>query len=116
MEKDDFKLVKSYEGDVVEPPGEEIREIFSDENVGIGVAEARTGEANLHYHEETDEIYFVLEGSGKMKIEDEVLDLEERDLVYVPPGRWHRAYSKGENFKSLVISSPPWSEEDHHEV
>lgn len=115
MGDEDFKVVRGDEGNIVKPPGEEIREILSSEELGIGIAEAKTEDAEPHYHEKTGEIYFVLQGKGKMDVGDETLDLGPRDLVYIPPGTMHRAYSDGE-FESLVISVPPWREEDHYEA
>jgi quercetin dioxygenase-like cupin family protein len=37
-----------------------------------------------HRHESDEEVYLVLSGSGRFKVEDEVFDVGPRDLVFVP--------------------------------
>src|ERR1044072_5445017 len=41
-----------------------------------------------HTHREQEEVYVVLRGSGRIKIDDEIVELGEGDLVRVPPGGW----------------------------
>lgn len=38
-----------------------------------------------HRHREQEELYVVLEGAGRMKVDDEVVELREGDLLRVPP-------------------------------
>jgi quercetin dioxygenase-like cupin family protein len=38
-----------------------------------------------HRHAECEEVYVVLAGSGRFKIEDEIIDVAVRDVVYCPP-------------------------------
>jgi mannose-6-phosphate isomerase-like protein (cupin superfamily) len=59
-----------------------------------------------HTHREQEEIYVVLRGSGRMKLDDEIVELEEWDAVRVPPGTW-RGYEAGpEGLEILVIAAP----------
>ena len=39
-----------------------------------------------HTHKKQEEVYVVLRGSGRMKLDDEIVELEEWDAVRVPPG------------------------------
>ena len=41
-----------------------------------------------HTHRDQEEIYVVVRGSGRMKIDDEIVDLTEGDMVRVAPGVW----------------------------
>jgi mannose-6-phosphate isomerase-like protein (cupin superfamily) len=43
-------------------------------------------EAFAHRHREAEEIYVVLAGSGRAKLDDELIDLIELDAVRVGPG------------------------------
>ncbi|HEY1540740.1 MAG TPA: hypothetical protein VGF63_15160 [Solirubrobacteraceae bacterium] len=38
-----------------------------------------------HRHGEVEEIYLILAGSGRFKIEDEIIEVGARDVVYCPP-------------------------------
>jgi uncharacterized cupin superfamily protein len=44
-----------------------------------------------HTHKTQEEVYVVLRGSGRMKVDDEIVELKEWDAVRVPPGTWLRA-------------------------
>ena len=59
-----------------------------------------------HTHKKQDEVYVVLRGSGRMKLDDEIVELKEWDAVRVPPGTW-RGYEAGpEGLELLVIGAP----------
>jgi len=59
-----------------------------------------------HTHATQEETYVVVGGSGRMKLDDEVIDLEPWDAVRVPPGTW-RAYEAGpDGLEILVIGAP----------
>ncbi len=59
-----------------------------------------------HTHREQEEVYVVLRGSGRMKLDDEVVELREWDAVRVPPGTW-RGYEAGpQGLELLVIGAP----------
>ena len=70
-------------------------------------------DAKLHYHERTDEIYYVLEGTGRMRLDDVEIDLRKDVTVYVPRGMKHRAWG---NLKVLVVCIPRGVLHDVHEV
>lgn len=38
-----------------------------------------------HRHVESEEIYVVLSGSGRFRVDDDIMDVSERDVVYCPP-------------------------------
>jgi mannose-6-phosphate isomerase-like protein (cupin superfamily) len=59
-----------------------------------------------HTHEKQEEVYVVVRGSGRMKLDDEIVELKEWDAVRVPPGTW-RGYEAGpEGLEILVIGAP----------
>ena len=70
-------------------------------------------DAKLHYHERTDEIYYVLDGSGRMQLDDAQIELHKDVVVYVPRGMKHRAWG---NLKVLVVCIPRGVLHDVHEV
>ncbi len=59
-----------------------------------------------HVHRTQEEVYVVVGGGGRMKLDDETVELEEWDAVRVPPGTW-RGYEAGpDGLKLLVIAAP----------
>ena len=59
-----------------------------------------------HTHETQEEVYVALRGSGRMKLDDEVIELEEWDAVRVPPGTW-RGYESGPDGLELIVIGAP---------
>ena len=69
-----------------------------------------------HTHMTQEEVYVVLRGSGRMKIDDEIVELREWDAVRVPPGAW-RGYEAGrEGLEILVIGAPNLGEDPRGDV
>ncbi|WCB94122.1 hypothetical protein DSM104299_02850 [Baekduia alba] len=59
-----------------------------------------------HTHRTQEEVYVVLRGSGRMKVDDEIVALQAWDAVRLPPGAW-RGYEAGpEGLEILVIGAP----------
>jgi len=59
-----------------------------------------------HTHKTQEEVYVVVRGSGRMKLDDEIVELAEWDAVRVPPGTW-RGYEAGpDGLEILVIAAP----------
>ena len=55
------------------------------------VHQVKIHDAKLHYHERTDEFYYVIDGSGTMVLDDETIELHKGVVVYVPRGVKHKA-------------------------
>jgi RimJ/RimL family protein N-acetyltransferase/mannose-6-phosphate isomerase-like protein (cupin superfamily) len=69
-----------------------------------------------HTHVKQEEVYVVLRGSGRMKLDDEIVELKEWDAVRVPPGTW-RGYEAGpEGLEILVIGAPNLGEDPREDV
>jgi mannose-6-phosphate isomerase-like protein (cupin superfamily) len=69
-----------------------------------------------HTHETQEEVYVVVGGSGRMKLDDEVVDLVQWDAVRVPPGTW-RGYEAGpEGLEILVIGAPNLGDDPRGDV
>jgi mannose-6-phosphate isomerase-like protein (cupin superfamily) len=54
-----------------------------------------------HKHGQQEEIYVVVAGSGRAKLDDEVVDVKTWDAVRVAPGTW-RAFEGGPDGIELV--------------
>jgi len=65
-----------------------------------------------HRHLEQEEIYFVLRGSGRIKIDDEILDLREGDLVRLGRGVWRCTEAGPDGLSYLAIGAPVADEDD----
>ena len=69
-----------------------------------------------HTHKTQEEVYVVLRGGGRMKLDDEIVELKQWDAVRVPPGTW-RGYEAGpEGLEILVIGAPNLGETQREDV
>jgi mannose-6-phosphate isomerase-like protein (cupin superfamily) len=58
-----------------------------------------------HYHKECTEVYYILEGRGKMELNGDVIDVEPEMMVYIEPGTPHRLWSDG-GVRTIVFGVP----------
>src|SRR6267143_4723903 len=70
-------------------------------------------DAKLHYHERTDEFYYVIAGRGTMVLDGEEIELHPGTVVYVPRGVRHKARG---DLTVLVVRVPAGVLGDVHEV
>jgi mannose-6-phosphate isomerase-like protein (cupin superfamily) len=69
-----------------------------------------------HTHETQEEVYVVVRGSGRMKVDDEIVELNEWDAVRVPPGAW-RGYEAGpDGLELLVVGAPNLGDDPRGDV
>jgi len=59
-----------------------------------------------HKHERQEEIYVLMSGSGRVKVEDEVVELKARDAVRVSAGAM-RAFEAGPEGAEIVAFGAP---------
>src|SRR5439155_2504861 len=99
--------------------GSEIRELLAHRNSCIqkqSLAEARLppgASTTPHYHLLTEEIYYLLEGRGRMTIGAEVRDVSPGDAVAIPPGAVHTITNTGTaTLKFLCCCAPGYEHND----
>jgi mannose-6-phosphate isomerase-like protein (cupin superfamily) len=69
-----------------------------------------------HTHKTQEEIYVVVHGSGRMKLDEEIIEVSEWDVVRVPPGTW-RGYEGGpEGLEILVFGAPGLGDNPREDV
>ncbi len=67
-----------------------------------------------HTHRTQEEVYVVVRGSGRMKLDEEIIDLAQWDAVRVPPGTW-RGYEAGPDGLEIIVTGAPNLGEDPRE-
>ncbi|MBI1841902.1 MAG: cupin domain-containing protein [Verrucomicrobia bacterium] len=93
--------------------GSEIRELLAYRNSSIrnqSLAEARVAvgaSTQEHYHARTEEIYFITQGEGRMRIEGEIATVKAGDAIAIPPGRRHKLWNTGASPLKLLCACAP---------
>jgi uncharacterized cupin superfamily protein len=77
------------------------------EQTGVNYLIVKPGqrEAFAHRHREAEEIYVVLAGSGRVKLDDDMVDLTQLDAVRVSPGT-ARSFEAGPDGLEVLIFGP----------
>ena len=92
--------------------GSTIRELQHTEAQSLAEARLEPGGATeRHYHARTEEIYFLLEGTGEIELDGERRRVEPGDAVLIPPGTWHQITAV-DALRFLCCCAPPYSHED----
>lgn len=77
------------------------------EQIGVSHQRVKPGrrQAFGHRHDETEEVYVVISGSGRVSLDDEVLELEAHDAVRVSAGVM-RAFEAGDDGLEILAVGP----------
>ena len=93
--------------------GSIIRELASPHNSALtrhSLAEIRhpPGTASQeHFHTEAEEVYFVIDGHGGMRVDGETRTIGPGDVVVIVPGQQHKVWQEGEGDLVLLVSCVP---------
>jgi mannose-6-phosphate isomerase-like protein (cupin superfamily) len=66
-----------------------------------------------HYHKLCTEVYYILEGRGKMELNDDIIDVEPGLVVYIEPFTRHRLWSDA-GVRTVVFGVPALQSDDEY--
>ena len=99
--------------------GSQIRELLAYRNSAIrnqSLAEATIAVGSStqeHYHPKSEEIYYILSGTGRMKLDGELRDVGPLDAIAIPPGQKHKLWNTGnETLRLLCCCAPAYENDD----
>jgi mannose-6-phosphate isomerase-like protein (cupin superfamily) len=92
--------------------GSLIRELQHTEAQSLAEARLEPGQATeRHYHRASEEVYFLLDGTGVLELDGQLRDVQPGDAVLIPPGSWHQIRAL-EPLRFLCCCSPAYSHSD----
>jgi mannose-6-phosphate isomerase-like protein (cupin superfamily) len=98
------------EGSTPQDPSAEREGKFARSHIGsehVGISYFRYGPGfrgtGGHSHREQEEVYVVISGSGRVKLDDEIHDLKQWDVVRVAPSVV-RAFAGGPEGMELIVA------------
>lgn len=114
-----YKTTKAYQT----RDGSEIRELVHPDlhhNTNQSFAEAivYSGETtHLHFHEKSEEIYYITEGEGLMTLDQERFNVVAGDSICIKPGTVHCIENISRKpLQILCMCAPAYSHDDTHLV
>jgi len=94
------------------PCGSSIRLITKKDTSLANLHVTHITESRKHYHKKCTEMYYIIEGEGKMELsEREIVNLKPGVVVLIKPGIPHRGYG---DFHALIIGIPALQVDDEY--
>jgi quercetin dioxygenase-like cupin family protein len=110
------RIITLEEAEVYSPPEHKgtvnhlllSKEVLGSKNMEIVLGTPTKGSGgNPHSHSESEQAVFVLEGKGLSLIDGKQYEVGPNTLIFHPPGTVHGETALTDDFKVLVIYSPP---------
>jgi quercetin dioxygenase-like cupin family protein len=93
--------------------GSTIRELHHTPVQSLAEATLGPGQGTRrHYHAETEEIYLLTDGGGRLEIDGDARDVAEGDAALIPAGAWHELVAGPDGARLLCMCVPPYSDDD----
>jgi mannose-6-phosphate isomerase-like protein (cupin superfamily) len=71
------------------------------------------GETAEHYHPKTEELYYFVDGTGRMRLGEEEAEVGAGDCVVIPPGVPHKLWNPNDApLVLLCCCAPAYSDAD----
>jgi len=89
------------------------RDYAFDGRYSLAHAVVNPGQTTSRHRLKSDEVYYILEGRGRMHVDDETAEVGPGDAVEIPPGavQWIENIGPG-RLVFLCIVDPAWRAED----
>jgi uncharacterized protein YjlB len=68
-------------------------------------------DSRRHYHKKCTEVYFILEGRGKMELDGDLLDVRPGMAILIEPGTRHRLWG---DVRALIVGIPALEPDDEY--
>ncbi len=65
-----------------------------------------------HWHGNSEEIYFIVDGTGVMEIDGATQNVGPGDAILIPPGAWHQITASEGGLRFLCCCAPPYQHDD----
>jgi mannose-6-phosphate isomerase-like protein (cupin superfamily) len=90
-----------------EPGIHTYEDFFTGELLSLGLSVWPVGQPDNQQPHSEDEVYFVLEGRGRIRVAEEDEEVEHGSIVFVPSGVAHHFHDIKEQLTVLVFWAPP---------
>ena len=93
------------------PCGQSTRPLTAADGAPCSLHVTAIRDSARHYHRETTEVYYILDGRGKMELNGDWVELEPGTVIWIEPGTRHRLVSP-DGVKTIVFSLPAFRPDD----
>ena len=86
--------------------GELYLEFLNCSTMSVGVYALAAGSTDPQQPHTEDEIYYVLDGRGQIRVGDDDMDVKPGSVIFVAAGQDHKFHSITEDLRLLVVFAP----------
>jgi quercetin dioxygenase-like cupin family protein len=93
--------------------GSTIREYLHTAAQSLAEAELAPGQSTeRHYHRQSEEIYLIVKGGGRLEVDGEEREVAAGDAILIPPGAWHQLVAGAGGARLVCSCVPAYSHDD----
>src|SRR5262245_1738405 len=95
------------------PCGQSTRIVTEGDGLGCSLHVTAIRDSVRHYHRAVTQVYYVLEGTGQMELNDETVEVGPGMVITIEPGTRHRLISEA-GVRTIVFGIPAFDPEDEY--
>lgn|SRR5262245_21798168 len=95
------------------PCGQSTRIVTEADGLGCSLHVTEIRDSVRHYHRTVTEVYYVLEGAGRMELNDESVAVKPGTVITIEPGTRHRLVSEA-GVRTIVFGIPAFDPDDEY--
>jgi mannose-6-phosphate isomerase-like protein (cupin superfamily) len=95
------------------PCGQSTRPLTASDGIGVSLHVTAMTDSVRHHHRACTEVYYILEGRGRMELNDDVVEVGQGTVVTIAPGTWHRLVSL-DGVRAIVFGVPAYQPDDEY--
>ena len=88
------------------PGGSWSRMVAKGERSSLGYSVFTPGTELASVCHETEEVAYVVSGTGELRLDDEAVSFREGDALHIPAGLWHAVANTGDENVIMVFGFP----------
>jgi mannose-6-phosphate isomerase-like protein (cupin superfamily) len=95
------------------PCGQSTRIVSAADGLGCSFHITEIRDSVRHYHRKSAELYYILDGHGKMELNGDWFDIDVGTVITIAPGTRHRLVSE-RGVRTIVIGVPAFDPTDEY--
>jgi mannose-6-phosphate isomerase-like protein (cupin superfamily) len=95
------------------PCGQSTRIVTAADGLGCSFHVTEIFDSVRHYHRNSAEVYYILEGTGMMELDGTTIAVVPHMVITIAPGTRHRLVS-ATGVRTIVVGVPPFQPDDEY--
>jgi len=88
-----------------------LQELYNSNNLSLSYS-IIADNSKPHKHKRLEEVYFIVKGKAKLRVDDKIYPIEAGDVFSIPRNEYHNIQGVKEAIELLVVTSPKFDHKD----